>query len=67
MMILGGPGAGKSHLISQLLSREDLYGGKFDRIFYFGPTHFDGLEQDEENTCPTVTQDEVEDVIQALK
>jgi adenylate kinase family enzyme len=54
MMIVGPPGAGKSHLISQLLGRKDLYGEKFDRIFYFGPTKYEGLEQDEDNTSLNV-------------
>lgn len=66
-MVLGGPGAGKSHLISQLLSRQDLYGGKFDRIFYFGPTKFKELEQDEENTAPALTEEILKEVLEAFQ
>lgn len=50
MIILGMPGAGKSSLISSLLTNNDFLNKKYNKVLFIGPTLYKGLIQDNENT-----------------
>jgi len=54
MIILGRPGSGKTHLISQLITREVFFSKKFERILYVGPSVYEGVIQDEGNWCKNI-------------
>lgn len=54
-LILGKPGSGKTSLLSQLLTRQEFYANKFDRILYITPSDIPGIiHNDEVNTCRTL-------------
>ena len=54
-LILGRPGSGKTHLISELVNDNNFYGGKFDRILYVTPGKILGVIHDyKHNTVPTL-------------
>jgi len=54
MLILGKPGSGKSHFISEIIGQPNFYRNKFDRIIYIGPTRYADVIHDDYNTSPSL-------------
>lgn len=57
MLIIGKPASGKSHFISELITQENFYEKKFDRIIYIGPTRYNGVIHDSYNTTSNLDID----------
>jgi chromosomal replication initiation ATPase DnaA len=51
-LLVGKPGSGKSHIISEFLVNKDLYNRKFDEVYFVAASKIGDLEMDEENWCP---------------
>lgn len=43
-LLIGKPGSGKSHLITELLLRAKFYRGRFNYIFFVTPSNMELLE-----------------------
>ena len=53
-LLVGKPGSGKSHLITELLLRADFYRKRFDYVLFVSPTKINILEMNETNWIPSL-------------
>ena len=49
MLIIGKPGTGKSHLITELITNENFYRNKFDKVLILSPSDIPGMLLNENN------------------
>lgn len=56
-LLVGKPGSGKSHLISEFIRNPELYFKKFNAVYFVAASKLDGIDMDEDNWNPGLDPD----------